>query len=355
MLKTDKPLRHDDDAAQSWPKADLSRLTALEPGLVAAVYLAAAPNHETDEASLAGSLVSVLGGEEHASSAIASAVSQSWLSRQDARITLTEDGHAALAAKFGAARLPDNEAAAEKLLAAMSLGFSPDDKATMRYLGKRENLETAALAKLFISEGLPEKPSRSAFRFAFMKIILTQRFAEYAPQLTAATPRNYRTNSLINALVQGVAGKSGASIEEAEREMLHNALGMKRGSKLGLAGALIRTAAAPKLPKDVRIAQPKPSGITEFSAQVKRIAKTMVTEPYKGRVAIAQVYDAGLAQGLDFGSLDEFKARIVEACRSGLLDLERYDIAGPLDPSLRERSRTPFGRDERHFIVNQWT
>jgi len=71
-------------------------------------------------------------------------------------------------------------------------------------------------------------------------------------------------------------------------------------------------------------------------------------------VASAQVYDAGTMRGLNFGPLDEFKARIAESCRAGLLDLERYDIAGPMDSSLRDRSRTVFGRDERHFIVNEW-
>ena len=80
----------------------------------------------------------------------------------------------------------------------------------------------------------------------------------------------------------------------------------------------------------------------------------METLPFTGRVAIAEVYDAGLARGFAFGSLEEFKARVAEACRAGLIDLERYDIAGALDPTVRDRSRTPLGRDERHFIVNEW-
>ncbi len=76
--------------------------------------------------------------------------------------------------------------------------------------------------------------------------------------------------------------------------------------------------------------------------------------PIPGRVAIAQVYDAGLAAGLQLGTLDEFKLHLAEAAREGLLDLERYDITGPLDAGLGERSRLRLGRDERHFIVNQW-
>ena len=45
---------------------------------------------------------------------------------------------------------------------------------------------------------------------------------------------------------------------------------------------------------------------------------------------------------------------MAEAAREGLLDLERYDITGPFDAGLKERSRLRLGRDERHFIVNQW-
>src|SRR5208337_488090 len=95
-------------------------------------------------------------------------------------------------------------------------------------------------------------------------------------------------------------------------------------------------------------------GLENFAKAVRKLASRLETKPYAGRVAIAQVYDAGLAEGLTLGSLDEFKANLAEAAREGLLDLERYDITGPLDAGLKERSRLRLGRDERHFIVNQW-
>jgi hypothetical protein len=91
-----------------------------------------------------------------------------------------------------------------------------------------------------------------------------------------------------------------------------------------------------------------------FAESVRKLAGSLETKPYAGRVAIAQVYDAGLAQGLDLGTLEDFKFHVAEAAREGLIDLERYDIVGPFDASLKERSRLRFGRDERHFIVNQW-
>jgi hypothetical protein len=94
--------------------------------------------------------------------------------------------------------------------------------------------------------------------------------------------------------------------------------------------------------------------LESFAHAVRKLASRLETKPYAGRVAIAQVFDAGLAEGLVFGSLDEFKANLAEAAREGLLDLERYDITGPLDAGMKERSRLRLGRDERHFIVNQW-
>ncbi|MBI4724002.1 MAG: hypothetical protein HY765_03100, partial [Rhodomicrobium sp.] len=94
--------------------------------------------------------------------------------------------------------------------------------------------------------------------------------------------------------------------------------------------------------------------LESFAKAVRRLAGRLETKPYAGRVAIAQVYDAGLAEGLDLGTLESFKENLAKAAREGLLDLERYDITGPLDAGLKERSRLRLGRDERHFIVNQW-
>jgi hypothetical protein len=96
---------------------------------------------------------------------------------------------------------------------------------------------------------------------------------------------------------------------------------------------------------------PEPAPLARFAETVRALARQQPTGPFRGRVAIAQVYDAGVAAGYSLGSLTEFKARLAEAARADLLPLERYDLAGPMDTALKERSRLPFGRDERHFIV----
>jgi hypothetical protein len=66
------------------------------------------------------------------------------------------------------------------------------------------------------------------------------------------------------------------------------------------------------------------------------------------KMPISSVYDMGVAKGMDFGSLDDFKRTLGEAAKEGKVDLERHDIAGGMDP----RSETPFGRDVRHYVVN---
>jgi hypothetical protein len=176
------------------------------------------------------------------------------------------------------------------------------------------------------------------------------------------------------ALMLGAAGLKQGTLRDAEAVLLGRALGGQAEGPGGVAAALVRNAVAKSLARPaaplplppLRLVQAEPAGagdaregdetddLADFAAAVRDLARTLKTHPFAGRVAIAQVYDAGLERGLDFGPLDAFKARIAEAGRAGLIDLERYDIAGPMDASLRDRSRTVFGRDVRHFIVNEW-
>jgi hypothetical protein len=144
---------------------------------------------------------------------------------------------------------------------------------------------------------------------------------------------------------------------QADASLLSKGLGGPADTVQALTATIIRAAIS------TRALAPAPAlapivvqtfDLESFAGSVRKLASSLETKPYAGRVAIAQVYDAGLAQGLALGSLDEFKNHLAEAAREGLLDLERYDITGPFDPGLKERSRLQLGRDERHFIVNQW-
>jgi hypothetical protein len=52
------------------------------------------------------------------------------------------------------------------------------------------------------------------------------------------------------------------------------------------------------------------------------------------------------------GTLEEFKGRLAEAAREGLLELERCDVAGALPKESLSASALRLGRDARHLIVS---
>lgn len=240
--------------------------------------------------------------------------------------------------------------------------------------GAPEDLTAAALIRLY---GVPLDPLasiaevRCALLFALMQAILPGQLS-----VPAATPKRFQMDAVSRALYLAFAGLAKGTVAQAERAMLRRAFDV-RGRTFDLAAVLVSAALAPRPVEEAEadraeagtgaeaeIIAPVPAGngiaseadaaLESFAAEIRRIASTMETKPYQGRVAIASVYDAALQRGLRLGSLDDFKARVAEAARESLIDLERHDIAGPIDSNLLERSRTRLGRDERHFIVNRW-
>jgi hypothetical protein len=243
-------------------------------------------------------------------------------------------------------------------LAAVALGMDPKSDDAQSYLARKDNLECAALARLYGMTELGATPSRAQVRYALLRAVIIARLPECEPAFTETMMQNSSRDAMGRTLLLGAAGLQRGTIRDAEAVLLRRGLGMRAEMTGGVAEALIRsaigkTAARPALPpkREIRLEKTE---LADFAATVRSLAKTLRTDPFAGRVAIAQVYDAGTSRGLNFGSLDDFKSRIAEGCRAGLLDLERYDIAGPMDSGLRDRSRTVFGRDERHFIVNEW-
>jgi len=89
-----------------------------------------------------------------------------------------------------------------------------------------------------------------------------------------------------------------------------------------------------------------------FAAAIKRLVKGRSTKPLTGKVAIAEAYSIAARKGLDIGTLDHFKDRLVEAARKGLIELERCDVADTLPNDVLYQSRLRLGRDERHLIVS---
>ncbi len=213
---------------------------------------------------------------------------------------------------------------------------------------KRPDLSAAIMKRIYALDQLGEFPSRADVRRALVLSVFREA-GGILSEAAARTTKPFNFDSLSKRVYLRLAGMETGNVLQADEMLLKKAFGI--GTLKELPAAVVREASKPQVP-------PTPGEtfqLEDFALAIRRLARPLVTKPYAGRVAIAQVYDAGITKGLSLGSLDEFKDNLAEAAREGLLDLERYDIAGPFDAALKERSRLRLGRDERHFIVNQWT
>ncbi|MEJ2124965.1 MAG: hypothetical protein P8Y47_09215 [Alphaproteobacteria bacterium] len=257
-------------------------------------------------------------------------------------------------------------------LAALTLGIDAQAPTAQKYLARKGNLECAALARLYGISEAGEMPSRADVHAALLREFVTSRLPECESAFMEISMRTTSRDTVGRAVLLGAAGLQRGTFREAETALLRRALGIGPETSGSIADALIRNGIAKSTPcnplpvvislrdrereSELQIPRGRAENpeLEAFATLVRDLARTLRTDPFAGRVAIAQVYDAGTAHDYDFGTLDAFKSKVAEAGRAGLLDLERYDIAGPMDDALRDRSRTTFGRDERHFIVNEW-
>lgn len=86
---------------------------------------------------------------------------------------------------------------------------------------------------------------------------------------------------------------------------------------------------------------------TNFLAAVHAAARTCPPwAPGAGAVYISDVYDAG-----DWGGLDAFKRRLVEAARDGLLDLSEGQLVAAMDAERLARSEVRLGAFARRHLL----
>ena len=215
----------------------------------------------------------------------------------------------------------------------------------------QRDLAGAALRLVYGLDNLPPAPPRAQARCELLRRIVTS-FGEPLVASVGQPGKAFSFDPLSRSLYLAFAGLESGTVLQADAALLSSAFGGPASNIAELGTTIIRAALHAKKAESVN--REEVFNLDGFAESVRKLAGKLETKPYAGRVAIAQVYDAGLAQGLKLGTLEEFKSHLAEAAREGLLDLERYDIAGPFDAGLKERSRLRFGRDERHFIVNQW-
>lgn len=216
---------------------------------------------------------------------------------------------------------------------------------------RRPDLPALALRQLFGLDELPPWPKAQQARCALLSRIIAS-FGGVFGEAARRPMKAFKFDEMSRRIYLSFAGIERGTVLQADAALLSKGLGGPADTVQALAATIIRAAVAARAPAGAGAALS--FNLEGFAKSVRKVAGRLETKPYAGRVAIAQVYDAGLAQGLMLGSLEEFKTNVAEAAREGLLDLERYDITGPFDASLKERSRLKLGRDERHFIVNQW-
>ena len=96
----------------------------------------------------------------------------------------------------------------------------------------------------------------------------------------------------------------------------------------------------------------EPSTTETFAQRVLTVAKDLETLPFRGQVAIDQVYDAYGRVYADAGSLDDFKRRVLQDAKDEKLDLTRANLLAQLPDAARSEIR--WGRDKVHLIVVEW-
>lgn len=90
-----------------------------------------------------------------------------------------------------------------------------------------------------------------------------------------------------------------------------------------------------------------------FAASIKQLVKGRSTKPFHDKISIGEAHRIGLIMGLDLGTIEQFKKRLADIAREGLIELERCDIADALPKEVLQHSRLRMGRDERHLIVSK--
>lgn len=86
---------------------------------------------------------------------------------------------------------------------------------------------------------------------------------------------------------------------------------------------------------------------TSFAEQVQRAAAD--AKGLGQKAFISDVYDRMVAQGYQ-GSLDDFKAALIDENRAGTLQLQRADLVGAMDPGDVARSEAKVDEATFHFI-----
>jgi hypothetical protein len=270
-------------------------------------------------------------------------------------IELTREGKGAVEKALGRDAGQGWEEIWQRRLPLLALGLNPDDGETLRKFASADAQKAATIA---VSYGLPKEimASKPGVCAELVWRTLKARLSEVVGN--GPFPPIQKLGTVERIVLAGLANIRARGVTEAMNGVAAAAIGLQKYDidtfRRRLIVLAVEQSSGQRAPAELRSSAPPAPVVDNFAARVKQVAEKLSTPPFQGRVAIAQVYDAYGRIHPDAGSLQSFKARLVEAAKARMLVLGRLDMPEGMPRDLRERSETPWDSDEVHFVITAW-
>ncbi len=183
---------------------------------------------------------------------------------------------------------PANWADSRREFAFRALGF-PASGNTHR------DLAGAALRLIYGLDNLPPSLSRAQARCELLRRIV----ASLGESLVAGVGqpgKAFSFDPMSRSIYLAFAGLKCGTVLQADAALLSSALGGPASTIAELSTTVLRAALHANVTGQSK--REEVFDLDGFAESVRKLAGKLETKPYAGRVAIAQVYDAGLASGL---------------------------------------------------------
>ena len=279
--------------------------------------------------------------------AIAVGMQRGHLQIHDDRVEVTEAGRQSTRECLGEDADAPRDRLLERRFPIAALGLDPDDAEVRRRLAGNQELVGAIVA---VGYGLPAS-TRLSIKHTCSELV----WRSLRPTLSdligsGPFPLVEESDVVGGVILSGLAGVSGAPLNQVFKALAAKALMVSSSQMEVLRQRLVQVALLLGLELNPLFTAPLTDD-QEFAARIRETAVNLETPPFRGRVAIAQVYDAF---GADCGSLEHFKGRLIDAAKERLLDLSSLDMPEYMSAELRDRSATPWGEEWMHFVVSEW-
>ena len=280
--------------------------------------LAAVSDGRRSPRQLAGDLKTRLAAE-HWSAAIDTLAARRWILPDESKVTLSPTGRREVVRRFGTLER-DAGRMARRIEPALCLGCRPDSTFAAR-LVRPDTLRAIVLTRVY---QLPLDEARVTLSQAIGSL-LVRGMSGLSPDESAPEVREAARH--ITADLSDIARLRQALL------CLALQFGLTRARTPGVAP---RSAASP--------------GLRQFAQHVVNIAQTAHTGPFAHKTPVGHLYDEYGRRHADAGTLSQFKQRLLQASKAGLLALLPLDDPRAMDASARERSEIAVASGALHFV-----